>query len=132
MHQPSAGLGPNGVYLGEDVEAFEKDKGEPGKTADRTNECARWLAEYLWAKGVGVEVGFGPLIDAAGFAGYAGELKPETNRWSNRNLLGRAIQAINEKAQPRPIAPRGIPSAPAAAPPAPAPIASPPPAGAHP
>jgi hypothetical protein len=56
------------------------------------------LAEYLWAKGVKVEVDYGTLISAAGEAGYAGELSEDGSRWSNPNLLSRAIKALNDEA----------------------------------
>jgi hypothetical protein len=77
---------------------FEQDRGEVGKVADRQDACARWLIDYLWKKGVDIEVDFGTLINAAGYAGFAGELSPFDNRWSDRMLLSRAIQAVNAEA----------------------------------
>jgi hypothetical protein len=77
---------------------FEQDRGEVGKVADRRDACARWLVDYLWKKGVGIEVPFGTLIDAAGDAGFAGQFCVEENRWSDRKLLTRAIAGINEEA----------------------------------
>jgi hypothetical protein len=76
---------------------FERDKGEVGKVADRRDECARWLVEYFWKKGVRFEVDYGTLINAAGEAGFAGTLDPSENRWSDRKLLSRAIAGINDE-----------------------------------
>ncbi|HEV3311518.1 MAG TPA: hypothetical protein VG815_13480, partial [Chloroflexota bacterium] len=78
---------------------FESDKGQTGGGADRRDACARWLADYLWAKGVNVEVDYGTFIGAAGNAGYAGELSADGRRWSNPKLLDRAIKAINDEVE---------------------------------
>ena len=75
---------------------FEKDKGRRAAARIGVIDVRRWLAEYLWAKGVNVEVDYGSLIGAAGDAGYAGELSEDGRRWSNPKLLDRAIKAIND------------------------------------
>ena len=77
---------------------FERDMG-PAKPADRRDDCARWLFAFLWEKGVGVDVDYGTLINAAGEAGFAGEFNEQENRWGNRKLLDRAIAGINTKAK---------------------------------
>jgi hypothetical protein len=77
---------------------FEKDQGKPAPPADRRDDCARWLIDYLWKKPSGVEVDFGTLIDDLGQAGFAGTWNPTEKRWSDRQLLNRAINAINTKA----------------------------------
>jgi hypothetical protein len=79
---------------------FEKDQGQAGSTANlsRCYDCARYLVDYLWKKGVGVEVEFGTVIDALGHAGYAGTINEE-NRWSDRKLFSRAVSALNDEVE---------------------------------
>ena len=74
------------VHTNEGVR-FEKDRGEPGKPADRRNKCARWMVDYLWRKGAGTRVDFGSLIDALGDHGFAGVFDPGEKRWSDRQLI---------------------------------------------
>jgi hypothetical protein len=78
---------------------FGPDKGSVGNGADRCYACAKFLVDYLWEKGVKVEVEFGTVIDALGHAGFAGTLNEE-NRWSDRKLFGRAVAALNAKVEP--------------------------------
>jgi hypothetical protein len=75
---------------------FEKDQGQAGNGPDRCYACARFLVDYLWQKGVGVEVDFGTIIDALGNAGFAGTINTE-HRWSDRKLFSRAIAALNDE-----------------------------------
>jgi hypothetical protein len=75
---------------------FEKDQGQTGGTADRRDACARWLIDHLWKLGKDVWVSYGSLIGSAGEAGFAGELNSD-GRWTNPNLMSRAIKAINDE-----------------------------------
>jgi hypothetical protein len=79
---------------------FEKDQGASGNTSDRRDTCARWLAEYLLERSRQgqTETDYGTLICAAGDAGFAGVFNPVENRWSDRQLLNRAIKGINDRA----------------------------------
>ena len=76
---------------------FGKDKGTV--PADRRRDCACWLVDYLFKKGPGVEVDYGTLINAAGEAGFAGDLTEtdKSRRWSNPNLMTRTIVALNDE-----------------------------------
>jgi hypothetical protein len=79
---------------------FERDQATQRTTPDRRDACARWIIDFFHTQprdGPGAEADFGALIDAAGKAGFAGSFNPVENRWSDRQLLSRAIKAINEK-----------------------------------
>jgi hypothetical protein len=78
---------------------FAPDKGSTTDGAERCYACARFLIDYLWKKGVKVEIEFGTLIDALGHGGFAGTMNAE-NRWSDRKLFSRAVQAINDEVEP--------------------------------
>jgi AAA domain len=78
---------------------FEKESGQSGIVADRRDACARWLCEYLWKRGVNVEIAFGTLIDEAGRAGFAGSYDSVANRWSDRKLFSRAIEGLNNESE---------------------------------
>jgi hypothetical protein len=77
---------------------FSRDEGPTGIQADRRDACAAWLVAFLRGR-PGLEADYGSLIDAAGRAGFAGSYAEAENRWSNRNLLDRAIKGLNEKAE---------------------------------
>jgi hypothetical protein len=77
---------------------FEAVEASPRVASDRRNSCARWIMDFFFGlNGIGTEVDFATLIDAAGKAGFAGSFNSIENRWSDRQLLSRAIKAINEK-----------------------------------
>jgi hypothetical protein len=81
-------------------DAMAGDAGSNGASgnASQRDKCAKWLIDYLWQIGVGVELDYSRLINAAGDNGFAGKTNDQ-GRWSNPNLLSRAIHAINDEAK---------------------------------
>jgi hypothetical protein len=77
---------------------FGKDEGPTGTQSDRRDACAAWLVAFLRGRPT-LEADYGTLIDAAGQAGFAGSYDPDEGRWKDRKLIGRAIKALNEKAE---------------------------------
>jgi hypothetical protein len=77
---------------------FTADQGSVTGGATRCYDCARFLVDYLRKKGLNVQVDFGTLIDALGLAGFAGTMNSD-NRWSDRKLFSRAVNAINDEVE---------------------------------
>jgi hypothetical protein len=77
---------------------LEKDQGPAGISSDRRDACARKLMDIFCEHGdPGTEIDFGRLIDALGNAGFAGSYSQAERRWSDRDLFGRAVKAINDR-----------------------------------